>query len=218
VLFLDEVGELELTVQAKLLRVLETREIMPLGASTPKAVDTRVCAATNRDLRLAVAEGRFRADLYFRLAQHEVHLPPLRERPEEIPRIVALALASVDPIMRPSARLIESCLRRSWPGNVRELLTEIRSAAHRAKAEGHHVVGADTLATTAGEQFAPGQEAPLRAASSAPPPPPGTSDPMRDAVLSEMDRQRGNVAGVARALGLHRTQLYRLMKKLGIGP
>src|SRR5205823_14554395 len=88
-LFLDEIGELDLAVQAKLLRVLEAREVLPLGASRPRPVDLRLCSATHRDLRAAVADGSFRADLFFRVGQPEVALPPLRERPEEIPFLVA---------------------------------------------------------------------------------------------------------------------------------
>jgi DNA-binding NtrC family response regulator len=215
VLFLDEVGELDLEVQAKLLRVLETREVMPLGAASPKAVDVRVCAATNRDLRAAVAAGRFRADLYYRLAQHPVMLPPLRERPEEIPFLAALAISRVDPALKASAKLIEACVLRPWPGNVRELLTEIRRAAQSAKDAGATTVGGDSLSPLAGLEMT--EAAPQRSGSSPGIPAMG-DEPMRETILGALKQHEGNVAAVARTLGLHRTQLYRLMKKLGVEP
>jgi DNA-binding NtrC family response regulator len=136
-LFLDEVAELSLAVQAKLLRFLETREVLPLGAARPRQVDLRFCSATHRDLRALVAAGKLREDLYFRIAAPHVAVPPLRDRPEEIPFLVAAELARVAAAMPASAAvaltphpsLLEACLLRVWPGNVRELAAEIRSAA-----------------------------------------------------------------------------------------
>jgi transcriptional regulator with GAF, ATPase, and Fis domain len=215
VLFLDEVGELDLEVQAKLLRVLETREVMALGASAPRAVDVRICAATNRDLRAAVAAGKFRADLYYRLAQHTIVLPPLRERPEEIPFLAGLAIARVDSSMKASAKLIEACFLRPWPGNARELLTEVRRAAQATANAGARTVGVESLSPLAGTELTETAPAPSIAAHAASAVASG-DDPMRETLLASLRQHDGNVAGVARALGLHRTQLYRLMKKLGI--
>src|SRR5205814_5741653 len=116
----------------KLLRVLEAREVLPLGASRPRPVDLRLCSATHRDLRAAVADGSFRADLFFRIGQPEVALPPLRERPEEIPFLVAHELAAVDAKLVAHAGFVEACILRAWPGNVRELVHELRRAAGEA--------------------------------------------------------------------------------------
>jgi DNA-binding NtrC family response regulator len=150
VLFLDEADDLDPQVQATLLRVLETREVVPLGASVGQPVDVRVCVAAHRDLRVAVTEGRFRADLYYRLAPPEVTMPALRERPDEIPRHVVEAIAAVDPALPAHPRLVEACLLRAWPGNVRELRKELQSAAARARADRRERVRAEHLAPTAG--------------------------------------------------------------------
>jgi transcriptional regulator with PAS, ATPase and Fis domain len=131
-LFLDEVGELEPSTQAKLLRVLETREVLPLGASKARRVQLGLVSATHADLRAAVADGRFRADLYFRIGRPAVALPALRDRREEIPWLLAQALAG-EKTEGADASLVETALLRSWPGNARELLVETRSAALTAR-------------------------------------------------------------------------------------
>ncbi|MCA9717258.1 MAG: sigma 54-interacting transcriptional regulator, partial [Myxococcales bacterium] len=130
-LFLDEVGELSLHVQGKLLRALESREVLPLGATSPRAVDFRLCLATNRDLRGAVVRGAFREDLYFRTCRPSVTIPPLRERVEEIPWLVESMLASLPEPRAAHFSLVEACMLRAWSGNVRELAVELRSAALR---------------------------------------------------------------------------------------
>lgn len=125
-LFLDEIGEMPLATQAKVLRVLETGEFSPLGSSEIRRVDVRVIAATNRDLEAAVREGSFRQDLYFRLNTVRIHLPPLRERPEDIPILVEYFAAQTcqklgiefEGITPEALALLE---RYPWPGNVREL-------------------------------------------------------------------------------------------------
>jgi pSer/pThr/pTyr-binding forkhead associated (FHA) protein len=149
-LFLDEVGELHPSVQAKLLRVLESREVMPLGATRSQPVDVRICSATTRSLRDLVAAGHFREDLYFRLARPAIEVPPLRERLEEIPWLVQRALAEQDARLKPHAALVEACLLRHWPGNVRELLTEVRTAGLAALTKGVDSVTASHLSPAAG--------------------------------------------------------------------
>ena len=146
-LFLDEIAELEPAVQAKLLRVLETKEVTPLGGLKPAAVDVRVCAATHKNLRAEVVAGRFREDLYFRVGRPELRLPPLRERREEIPFLVERALERLPggAEVAASVELVEACLLRPWPGNVRELLAEARSAAVVAATVGRGVVAAADL-------------------------------------------------------------------------
>ena len=137
-LFLDEVGELPLDLQPRLLRVLQEGEIDPVGSEKPRKVDVRLIAATNRDLEAEVAAGRFRADLYYRLGVFPIHLPPLRERPEDVR---ALAETFLDRFARAnkraSLRLSKAALARleayAWPGNVRELFNVLERAAILSK-------------------------------------------------------------------------------------
>ncbi len=151
-LFLDEIAELDLGVQAKLLRVLETKGVTPLGALSPTLVDLRFCAATHKNLRAEVAAGRFREDLFFRIARPSVRLPPLRERRDEIPWLVERALAAPHAAgaMTATVELVEACLVRRWPGNVRELLSEVRTAALTAATAGRTSVTAADLDAEAG--------------------------------------------------------------------
>lgn len=241
ILFLDEVAELDLANQAKLLRMLETKEVLALGDTRPQRVDFQICAATHKDLNAEVAAGRFRQDLYFRLARPEVYLPPLRERREEIPWLVALAVEQamrhidarrgehedgthgLPPAIRTS--FVDACMQRWWPGNVRELLVEVRAAVHLALAEGSRWLSEAYLAARAGMGFAdepaPSPPPVAHAGESAPP-----EDAAGDAAAGDMpDRaaleavlreHRGNVSATARALGVHRTQLRRWLDRHGL--
>lgn len=167
-LFLDEVAELDLAVQAKLLRVLETHEVVPLGATRPIPIDVGLCTATLRNLRDAVADGSFRGDLYYRIGRPEVRVPPLRERLEEIPYLLHQTVLAAGRIV-PSPMLVEACLLRPWPGNVRELFIEARAAATLAAAEGSDVVLPRHLDEQAGRHIekgtAPGATPPAAARS-----------------------------------------------------
>jgi len=231
-LFLDEIAELDAAVQAKLLRVLETREVVPVGAAAGVKIELGIVAATHRDLRVAVAERRFRDDLYYRLARPAAVLPPLRARRADIPRIVLREIAAVDRRLAPHAKLIESSCARPWPGNVRELRHAIREAAGSALAHGRDVVRPEDLPARAGmpvrernpgatseRSTATGGGAIMPALSAIGPgaAPPPVSDISRDQVTSALSAAGGNVSAAARALGLHRTQLYRLMERFGIG-
>jgi DNA-binding NtrC family response regulator len=213
-LFLDEIAELDLAVQAKLLRVLETREVLPLGAARPQPVDIAICSATHKDLRAEVAAGRMREDLYFRVARPEVVVPPLRARLEEVPwlidralRRVAAAAGSDPEALRAHPSLVEACLLRPWPGNVRELLAEISAAAQAAIDAGSPQVKAEHLSPTAGVGFGP---------PSAPAAPEAAGPPDREAIEAALRKAGGNVSSAARALGPHRTQLRRLLSRYGI--
>jgi DNA-binding NtrC family response regulator len=225
VLFLDEGGELDLQVQAKLLRVLETREVVPLGAAHGTRVSIRICVATHRDLRSAVAAGRFRADLYHRIAPPDVSLPPLRDRLDEITQHVAAASASAAPKLSLQSKLVESCLLRHWPGNVRELRKHIRDAALLAVSAGADRVRLEHLSPEAG---APIELAPAQ--------PNGPSDPdargappketrayvrwseslTREGIEAAIAKHGGNVALAARSLGMARSQFYREMARLEV--
>ncbi|MBL8623389.1 MAG: sigma 54-interacting transcriptional regulator [Myxococcales bacterium] len=208
-LFLDEVAELDLDVQAKLLRVLETGELLALGAARPRPVQLRVVAATLRDLRAAVAAGRFRDDLYYRIGRPEVRLPPLRERLEEIPWLVAAAIASRGLPAHPS--LIEACLLRPWPGNVRELIAEAARAAHAAFEGDRPAVRAEDLDEQAGRAHVASGAAAAEAAEPARPKSVGLPDD--DTILAALKAEGGNVSRASRRLGVHRNQLRRYLGK-----
>jgi transcriptional regulator with PAS, ATPase and Fis domain len=133
-LFLDEIGELGLDVQPKLLRFLESGEIQPIGDARPQHVDVRVIASTNRDLSQLVASGGFREDLFYRLNVMTFHIPPLRERREEIPQLAEhfLRQAAADfgkGSLRLAQETVECLLLYSWPGNVRQVANEMRRLA-----------------------------------------------------------------------------------------
>jgi transcriptional regulator with PAS, ATPase and Fis domain len=121
-IFLDEIGEMHLNLQAKLLRAIETKSFIPLGARKPVTVDVRVVAATNRDLQVLAQEGRFRPDLYYRIGVITIKLLRLAERPEDILPIVARTLRRVSGDVSFDPEATDLLLRYSWPGNVRELL------------------------------------------------------------------------------------------------
>jgi DNA-binding NtrC family response regulator len=218
-LFLDEVAELSLEVQAKLLRAIETGEVMRLGAATTKKIALAICTATHEDLRARVASGEFRGDLYFRLGTPSVALPPLRARREEIPWIVEAAIRRVRPALSAHASLIEAVLLRPWPGNVRELGQHITNAA-RAVPPDEDVVTADFLDAHAGMGLAVAALASDPTAPTQPDPSPDPSQPRRsrarptlsrEALFAALHQEHGNVAATARALGIHRTQLRRMI-------
>jgi transcriptional regulator with PAS, ATPase and Fis domain len=133
VIFLDEIGEIPLIVQAKLLRVLENRQLRPLGSNEVKYVNARVIAATNRDLPAMIRKGEFREDLYHRLNRVEIRIPPLREHIEDVPLLVRYFLdalnKSYDKTIQGVSRDVQKLfLRYTWPGNVRELENALQSA------------------------------------------------------------------------------------------
>jgi transcriptional regulator with PAS, ATPase and Fis domain len=125
-IFLDEIGEIPQHLQVKLLRALEAREILPIGSTTPRHIDVRMLAATNRDLQKEVEAGRFRDDLYYRLNIMEIHIPPLRERPEDIPLLVDHLIQKHNPELKKNFKGVDEDVLRTlmslpWKGNVREL-------------------------------------------------------------------------------------------------
>jgi anaerobic nitric oxide reductase transcription regulator len=223
-LFLDEVGELPQMVQPKLLRALQHGEIQRVGSDRALKVDVRILAATNRDLPREVAEGRFRADLYHRLAVYPIHAPALRERREDVPLLASwfLDLARRRLGLGP-LRLTEEARERlvasDWPGNVRELENVIsrgvlRAAAGRPGRESVEVgvlhldlLGASVLETV--PEPAHRAEVP-RALSER------VVDFRRREIRSAVERHHGNWAAAARELGLHRSNLHHLARRLGL--
>lgn len=203
-LFLDEVGELDTVVQAKLLRVLETGAVTPLGHTQAQQVRLRVCAATLRDLSQEVEAGRFRPDLFFRIGQPELCVPPLRARLEEIPWLCQRARESLPeraaaPAL--SLALVEACLLRPWPGNVRQLLAEVRAAALTAAAAARPAIEIEHLSPRAGLQI--GKPVPV-------------PTPQQQAAEAALWEENGNVKRAAERLGISRGKLRRLIEKYGI--
>ncbi|MFN8604313.1 MAG: nitric oxide reductase transcriptional regulator NorR [Candidatus Binatia bacterium] len=237
-LFLDEIGELPLSLQPKLLRVLQTGEIQRVGSDRVHRVDVRVIAATNRDLEQEVARGRFRADLFHRLAAFPLHVPPLRERREDVPLLAShfadiarrrLGIGRV----RISADAQERLLASDWPGNVRELENVLSRAVLRASAgaapgatvtvEAAHLdlPGRDDAATSAPHAaIAGGAASSADAAGGAAPSPlrERVDRFQREQILRAVERHGGSWAAAARDLGLHRANLHHLAQRLGIKP
>ena len=217
-LFLDELGELDLAVQAKLLRVLETGELLALGAPRPRPVALRVVGATLKDLRAEVSAGRFRDDLYFRIGRPEVRIPALRERREDIPWLCAEATRASG--LAPHPSLVEACLLRPWPGNVRELMGEVTRAAHRAVELARTAVRGEDLDERAGLHLHAPAPTPVAAPTAAAPAPPAAGAAPRPAALPEhaaildaLTAERGNVSATARRLGVRRNQLRRYLAR-----
>jgi DNA-binding NtrC family response regulator len=219
-LFLDEVAELGLPVQAKLLRVIENREVLPVGATRTRPVSLRLCTATHKNLRAQVTAGRLREDLFYRIATPEVLVPPLRERMEELPWLLHMAAQGIAPGLQLDASLVEACLQRTWPGNVRELLSETRSATQAALAETSPRLEARHLSLLAGMGMAtpPPAEptARKRMPNSAELKPQDSSEPDRATIEDVLRRTNGNITATARLLNVHRTQLYRWLSRFGI--
>jgi PAS domain S-box-containing protein len=207
-LFLDEIGELPLDLQPKLLRVLQEGEIERLGSTRTIAVDVRVIAATNRDLAAAARAGRFRPDLFYRLNVFPIHLPPLRERQDDIPALVAHfvrkhAAKIGRRIERVPERLMASFRAHAWPGNVRELEHVVERAI--IVSEGPELAAVDWL----------------REPDAAPAPDrPGTLEEVERAhilgVLESTGWRVSGAGGAAESLGLKPTTLEYRMKKLGL--
>jgi DNA-binding NtrC family response regulator/tetratricopeptide (TPR) repeat protein len=218
-LFLDEIGDLPLDVQPKLLRFLEQSEIMPIGETRPRRVDVRVLAATNADLEQRVAEGKFREDLYYRLSVIRIHVPPLRERREEIPHLSTYFLRQAcERLAKPDIQLSSEALdlfsQYWWPGNVRQLKNEIQRAVAMSMPgdtiESAHLspeVSATRLPTAATSIPRTATGANLATA---------VEQVERDLIQAALDRSGGNISETARTLGLTRRGLYLKLRRLGL--
>jgi len=216
-LFLDEVGDLNLEAQAKLLRTLETGVLQRLGAEQPTQVDVRVVAATNRRLEQAVSQGAFREDLFFRLNIFPIHLPALRERLEDLPALVGHLAQRARPgrAQRYTDESLALLRQYNWPGNIRELANLVERLA---------ILGGEVIGPPEVQLVLP--TAP-RPAASAPSATPALFDAgvsltealdryERDLIADALTRAEGNVAEAARALQTDRANLYRRMKRLGL--
>lgn len=208
-LFIDEIGELPLALQPKLLRVLEDGSLRRIGSLKERRVDVRVVAATNRDMHKEVVKGRFREDLYYRINVMALDLPPLRERGDDIELLVDHFLGH-DCELDDDARL--ALIHYSWPGNVRQLINTLQRAS--VLADDRHITLDDLPAD-------------LRCQSSASKhdgTPQGSALPAvgslialeREHIAEVLHREKGNKSKAARALGVERRKLYRMMEKLGI--
>jgi DNA-binding NtrC family response regulator len=193
-LFLDEIGNLSLAGQVKLLRVLQTGEFERLGSSTTRRVKVRVLSATNTDLRVAIREGRFREDLFYRLNVIELRVPPLAARSDDV---VPLARHFLEPGLVLDEAAVKALRGYSWPGNIRELRNAMRRACLLAS---DRVIRAATLGL-------PDLGPEARVVE---------PEPDRQDIECALQRSSGIVAQAARELGLSRQALYRRMEKLGI--
>jgi len=218
-LFLDEIGDLPIDVQPKLLRFLELQEIMPIGETRPQRVDVRVLAATNADLEQRVAEGKFREDLYYRLSVIRIHVPPLRDRREEIPHLSTFFLREASerlgkPDIQLSSEALDMFSQYWWPGNVRQLKNEIQRAVAMSAPGG--TIEASHLSPEIGSTQVPRTTAPSR--SAAPPTNLATAIEQveRDLIQAALDRAVGNISEAARTLGLTRRGLYLKLRRLGL--
>jgi transcriptional regulator with GAF, ATPase, and Fis domain len=205
--FLDEVGELDIELQPRLLRVLEAREVKPLGAASPRGVDVRIIAATNRDLRREVNRGTFREDLYYRLAIACVRLPPLRERPGDVPMIARHFLhehSRRDGVAYALEDVLPNLVSRSWPGNVREL----RNAIERIVA-----LGDEQEAEGSGGAPPDARAAPFKVAKAE-----VVGRFERDYLAAVLAGQGGNISAAARVAELDRVHFLRLLDRYGLRP
>lgn len=202
--FLDELGELPLDLQPKLLRVLEAKTVRPLGSNQDRPIDVRVVAATHRDLERAVREQKFRADLFYRVAVVRVTVPPLRERLEDVPLLVDRFVAALGPHKKVSPQIYTLLAGYDWPGNARELRNVIERAI--AVSEGR-VIDAQAIFPDGGDTgdttFHEAKETVIAAFE-------------KRYVEALIHKHEGNISRAAKEAGLSRNALYALMRRSGI--
>jgi two-component system response regulator AtoC len=214
-LFLDEIGELPLELQAKLLRVVQEREVQPVGGSKPQKIDVRIVAATHRDLAAEVKAGRFREDLYYRLDVVELTMPPLRERRGDIELLAGEFARKYSErfrlgyVVQLAPELVSILEQRAWPGNVRQLENMIARAVALAAT---NIVGLEALETPTSVDL-PSQ--PTHGAQG-----PSLREQVeafeRNVIRSALTSSNGNQSATARKLQLNRASLYEKLKKYGM--
>ncbi len=222
-LFLDEIGDMPAAMQAKLLRSLESGEVVRLGSNEPRRVDVRFVSATNKDLKRAVEQGSFREDLYFRINAAHVHLPPLRDRREDIPRIVLHAVAKYAEQLtpgKPVPQVTDAAMMRltafSWPGNVRQLLNVVQNMVVMSAGAGDSVIDVRHIPeniATRDEEDAPeaGGEAPAGSLAGA-----SLEQLEKRAIRETLRLTGGNREQAAKLLGIGERTLYRKLKEYGL--
>ncbi len=213
-IFLDEVGDLPLPLQVKLLRVLQERSFERVGESTGRESEARVIAATNKNLRREVDEGRFRDDLYYRLRVVPIEIPPLRERREDIEPLARHLLVRVNSRHNRNLRLspdaLESLLQYRWPGNVRELENALEYAVAVTRGDTIHLQHLPAEVRESGSA-ATGETPPSAAEA-----PPDADSGERQRIVETLQAHQWRRADAARALGMSRTTLWRKMRELGL--
>jgi len=218
-IFLDEIGEAPQSVQVKLLRAIETKEVIPLGTTIPQKVDVRVITATNKDLMKEVEEGNFRKDLYFRINVIPIHLPPLRERVEDIPLLVQYFLTKFQGDGSSGLKGIlpstmSMMLEYDWPGNIRELENRIERALIFSK--GSSIAPADMFPEkfeTSGQEEEVDEEFDTITDYST-----AKASFEKRYIISLMHKCKGNISQVARIAGRHRPEIYKMIRKYKINP
>jgi two-component system, NtrC family, response regulator HydG len=211
-IFLDEIGELPAGVQAKLLRAIELGEVNRVGSLQPRKVNVHVIAATNRDLRAEVAAGRFRSDLFYRLNVVEIHIPPLRERREDIPYLTAAFVRSSTERLSKSIAGLTPAAERAlvgypWNGNVRELRNVIERAC--IVAEGEFITEREIVTALPVDAPAMSPLAPERVER--------LSTMEREHIQRALEQAGGNKKAAAQMLGVSRRALYRRLERLELG-
>lgn len=198
-LFLDEIGDLDLKIQVKLLRVLDGVPYYRLGGSKKVEVDVRIVAATNQDLQELVKAGKFRGDLYHRLSQFQITIPPLRERTEDVLGIADWVLSQHFPKSRFTPEAVQALLSYSWPGNVRELKNVVFKAVLQGKNAEHEITAADLSMAQGKTQSLPSGSADL-------------NEMERQMIMKALEAAGGNQGKAAQQLGISRRTLSRKLK------
>jgi two-component system response regulator HydG len=212
--FLDEVGELPLDLQAKLLRALQEKEIRPVGSTHALKIDVRILAATNRDLDAAVERGTFRKDLFYRLNVLALRIPSLRERRQDIPLLVEFFLEKLSAPGAPRTvgrETMEMLLAYDWPGNVRELENSIERALAMSTGPGLHVADLPSQVRYARDAAVAAAEAAAEQGKILP-----IAELEKRAILSTLEQLNGDKLLAARMLGIGKTTLYRKLKEYGV--
>lgn len=213
-LFLDEIGDMSLALQAKLLRVLQEREFEPVGSNRLQAVDVRIIAATSRDLEKMVADGQFRADLYYRLNVITLKTPPLRERPEDMALLADYLIEQISrlqgiPLHGISTSALNRLLQHDWPGNVRELANVLERALLMSDGDILESDNLDQVMPKVKASLVPSMANALSIAEV-------VAQAERQAILSALRICLGNKAQAARLLGISRAALYEKIAVLGV--